>query len=85
MVPLTAAWWGTYDYRHFYEASGIGGPHERGNRGSACVRVARGNLVDGPLSAPPAGSFCEQAVRRDAALADAAQAPVAQSGGGATR
>lgn len=75
MVPLLGEWWGTYDYRHFYEASGLGGPLERGNRGSACVRIARGDLVDGPMSTPTPGSTCAQAVARESP----------RSGGAATR
>jgi len=72
MVPLTARWWGKYDYRHFYEASGFGAQQTRGNRGSACVTVERANAADVPLGAPPAGSVCERAAARDAAGLDSA-------------
>ncbi|MGI8670997.1 MAG: phospholipase effector Tle1 domain-containing protein, partial [Luteitalea sp.] len=72
MVPLTARWWGKYDYRHFYEASGFGAQRTRGNHGSACVTVERANAADVPLGAPPAGSVCERASASDAAGVDSA-------------
>jgi hypothetical protein len=65
MMPLTNPRWGRYDYRYFYEASGGGKPHERGNRGSACVTVERVGVARRSLAAQPAGSICERAAKRD--------------------
>jgi uncharacterized protein (DUF2235 family) len=73
MIPLRASVWGKYDYRYFYEASGSGGEHERGNRGNACVTVERVSIAERPIGPPPAGSICERAATRNAAQADAAQ------------
>lgn len=75
MIPLRAPVWGKYGYRYFYEASGSGGEHERGNRGNACVTVERVSTAERPIGAPPAGSICERAAARNAAQADAAQTP----------
>lgn len=61
MIPLRARRWGKYNYRYFYEASGSGAGHQRGNRGSACVTVERVSAAERPIWAPPAGSICERA------------------------
>jgi hypothetical protein len=65
MLPSRSGWLGR-DYRYFYEASGTGPEEERGNRGSACVRVERANLAaPGTPTVHAAGPICARATLRD--------------------
>jgi uncharacterized protein (DUF2235 family) len=78
MIPLRSSVWGAYDYRFFYESSGLGPLAQRGNQGNACVTVELVSDYQNPPVAPPAGSICEAAAMRSAAAvkakADADQA-----------
>jgi uncharacterized protein (DUF2235 family) len=80
MIPLA----GKYDYRYFYERSGPDKQQAGGNRGSACVTVERVDVTDKPKGAPPAGSICERAARRDAAQPAAVRAQGPRPGKGLT-
>jgi hypothetical protein len=68
MIPLRRA------ANYFYESSGWGPQHVRGNRGSACVTVERVSMADRPIGSPIAESVCAQAAARNAELARIAQA-----------
>jgi hypothetical protein len=58
MIPVTTRW---FDYRYFYEVSGSGPQHERGNRGKACVTVQRADLLVDATTVSSNGSACARA------------------------